>query len=370
MTAPATVTAPAASGLVHLPLALFAAPMGVGGLGLAWREASRALGAPQIVGELILAAAAVVWVTLAVLHVRRAMRHPEALAGDLKHPIRAAFAGAVGIGLMIVAGALAPYAADLSRLVWLAAILVQNLAALWVVRVLIKAPRDAATLTPPLLIPLVGNFVAPLAGVALGFEELSWILFGIGAVLWLLLQPLLVGRLASGPELPPKLKPSLAILLAPPAVGSLALWQLTGSFGPGPLALLGFAMMVFLVLASLWREIFAAPFSMAWWSLTFPLAAFTTAMMVYFRHHPAAWSGAVEWPLLVGATVIVGFVAWGIHHLLFGVGRVSTDNGIGRYIFGDGAVGGDDCAVTDLHPGHDDTVVTDPHIVADDGIPF
>ena len=305
----ATTVAGPAAGLFHLPLALFAAPMGVGGLGLAWREAQRGLGAPTSIGETLLLLATGVWLALAILHAVRIVRHPAALSGDLRHPIRAAFAGAVGIGLMIVAGAVAPYARDTARAMWLAAIVLQNLAALWVVRELIAAPRDAATLTPPLLIPLVGNVVAPIVGVGLGFHDLSWMLFGIGALLWVVLQPLLIGRLATGPELPAKLEPTLAILLAPPAVGSLALWQLTGDFGPGPLSLLGFAVMVAAVLVSRWRRIAAAPFTMAWWGLTFPLAAFTTAVMVAFRHHPVAGSGAAQWALLLVTTAIVGLVA-------------------------------------------------------------
>lgn len=296
-------------GLAHLPLALFAAPMGLGGLGLAWRAAHSALGVPAAIGEGLLLLSGLVWVLLAALHLMRALADPARLAADLNHPIRAAFAGAVGIGLMIMAGGLTPYDLGLARAMWLIAIVMQTLAGLWVVRVMLKAPRDAATLTPPLLIPLVGSFVAPVFGVALGYTELSWMLFGIGGILWLTLQPMLFGRLASGPEFPLKLKPSLAILLAPPAVGSLALWQLTGSFGPGPMAMLGYAVVIAAVLASLYRDLVAAPFSMAWWAVTFPSAAFVTALMAYFRHAPTDWSGLVIWPLLVAVSVVVGIVA-------------------------------------------------------------
>lgn len=297
------------SGLAHLPLALFAAPMGIGGLGLAWRAAHPALGVPAAIGEGLLLLSGLVWVLLAALHVLRALSDPARLVADLHHPIRAAFAGAVGIGLMIMAGGLTPYDIGLARVVWLVAITLQTLAGLWVVRVMLKAPRDSTTLTPPLLIPLVGSIVAPVFGVALGYTQLSWMLFGIGGMLWLTLQPMLFGRLASGPALPLKLRPSLAILLAPPAVASLALWQLTGAFGPAPVAMLGYAIAIAAVLASLYRDLVAAPFSMAWWSVTFPSAAFVTAIMAYLRQSPADWSGLLIWPLLVGASVIVGIVA-------------------------------------------------------------
>ena len=90
--------------LRHLPLALFAAPMGLCGLGLAWREAGHVFGVPAAVGEALLALAALVYAALLVLHLRRGLVHPGVLATDLRHPVRAAFAGAVSIGLMLNAG--------------------------------------------------------------------------------------------------------------------------------------------------------------------------------------------------------------------------------------------------------------------------
>ena len=184
--------------LHHLPLALFAAPLGLGGLGLAWREASRGLGAPGWIGEGILAVAAGLWCALAVLHLLRLARHPEALGADLRHPVRAAFTGAVTITLMVLAGGLAPYSAAGASALWGLAVAGHLVIAAWTVRGLLLAPKDASTLTPPILLPLVGNIVAPIFGPAIGFPIASAMLFGVGAALWLMLQPLLLGRLIHG----------------------------------------------------------------------------------------------------------------------------------------------------------------------------
>jgi tellurite resistance protein len=296
------------AGLAHLPLALFAAPMGVGGLGLAWREAAHGLRAPALVGEALLLAAGLLWVVIAALHLVRLLRHPAALAADLRHPIRSAFAGAVTIGLMIMAGGLMPYARGAAEALWLAAVVGHVAIAAWTVRGLLSAPRDAATLTPPLLIPLVGNILAPIFGVRLGFEALSWLMFGIGALLWLMLQPPLLGRLITGPALPPRLRPTLAILLAPPAAGAVALASLTGSFGPGPLALFGFALLLAMVLASMSGDFAHLPFAMSWWGWTFPAAVFAVAAQGAARAWPAAWQVPVLWLLLLAASLIVAIV--------------------------------------------------------------
>lgn len=298
-------------GLHHLPLPLFAAPMGVGGLGLAWREAGHVLGAPALVGEALLLAAGLVWLLVAALHLLRLLRHPEALATDLAHPVRSAFAGAVTIGLMLVAAGLLPHARGAAEAVWVVAAAGHVGIAAWTVRGLLRAPRDAATLTPPLLIPLVGNILAPVVGAKLGHVTVSWMLFGLGALLWALLQPLLLARLVHGPALPPKLRPTLAILLAPPAVGALALAALTGGFGPAALGAFGLAAFFALVLAMLWRDLSAGPFAMSWWGWTFPSAAFAAAAIQAAAAHPAAWPAPLLWALLAGASAILAIVAAG-----------------------------------------------------------
>ena len=305
----AGAASPPAGGLVHLPLPLFAAPMGLGGLGLAWREAGRVLGAPAIVGEALLALAGLVWLAVAGLHVVRALRHPQALAGDLKHPIRSAFVGAITIGLMIVAGGLAPHARGLAEIVWLAAVAAHLVIGVWTVRGLLVAPREAATLTPPLVIPLVGNILAPVIGARLGFVDLSWALFGLGALLWVLIQPSILHRIATGPAMPDRMKPTLVILLAPPAVGASALAALTGGFGAGATAIWGLAAFVAAVLASLAPLLARVPFAMSWWGTTFPSAAFAVATLGFAHAHPSAAMAAASWLILIAATAIVAGVS-------------------------------------------------------------
>jgi tellurite resistance protein len=309
MASAVTHSAAPSAGLHHLPLPLFAAPMGIGGLGLAWREAAHGLGAPAAIGEVLLLGAGLVWLLVAGLHLLRLLRHPEALPADLRHPIRSAFAGAVTIGLMILAGGLIPHAPEAARIVWLLGVAGHLGIAAWTVRGLLSAPREAASLAPPLLIPLVGNILAPVFGAKLGFEALSWMLFGLGALLWAMLQPILLARLVTGPALPQRLRPALVILLAPPAVGSLALASLTGGWGPAPLAALGLAAFLALVLALMVGDFARVPFAMSWWGWTFPTAAFAVAAQAAAAAHPAPWQAPVLWAVLAAATAILALVA-------------------------------------------------------------
>lgn len=290
--------------LAHLPLPLLAIPMGTGGVGLAWREAARALGAPTLIGEALLLATAALWLLLVGLQGWRALLHTEAFLAELRHPVRVAFAAAPTIGLMILSAAFWPYAPGFGALLWSLAVPLHLIVAMLLLRRVLGGRGEAAMLAPPLLIPFVGNILAPVFGARMGFLDASWMMFGLGLVLWLMVMPLLLHRLLAGPPLPPPLKPAIAIFLAPPAVGALALVALTGSTGGPVLMLAGVALLFAAVLVSLAREIAAAPFGPAWWGLTFPTAAFAILVMVLGAPALLAWTA------LLLTTGITGYVAW------------------------------------------------------------
>lgn len=300
----AAVPAPLRPTLEHLPLPLLAMPMGTGGVGLAWRQAAPALGAPAAIGEALLALTVLLWVAIVVLHALRVARHPHAVLQETRHPVRVAFAAAPTIGVMIISAFLHPYAPAPAAALWSVAVALHLLVAMLLLRRVLAGRGDPMMLAPPLLIPLVGNILAPVFGVRMGFLDMSWMMFGVGLVLWLAVQPLLLYRLFAGPALPPPLVPSLVILVAPPAVGALALVALTGQAGGVVLALAGVAVLVAAVLLSLAGEIARIPFGMPWWGTTFPSAAF--AIMLMATGFPA-W---LCWAALFGATALTGWVAW------------------------------------------------------------
>ncbi|MCS6890874.1 MAG: C4-dicarboxylate ABC transporter, partial [Rhodovarius sp.] len=234
----------------------------------------------------------------------------------LLHPVRSAFAGAITIGLMLVAAGLAPYGPGLASAIWLLAVAGHVGIGIWLLRLMLLAPREPALFAPPLIIPLVGHAVAPIVGVRLGFGTLSWMLFGAGLMLWLFLQPLLLARLATGPALPPRLRPTLVIFLAPPAVTCLAAAAVTEGFGPLPLALLGMGVVLALVLLTFLPEFARAPFAMSWWGWTFPTAAFSAAVTGAARAHPLPGISLLAWVVLLAASailVIVLLATWRAH---------------------------------------------------------
>lgn len=290
--------------LEHLPLPLLAMPMGTGGVGLAWRQAHLSYGVPEAIGEVLLGVTALLWVAVVALQVARVLRHPGAVAAELKHPVRVAFAAAPTIGLMIVSAFLYPHAPALGATVWAAAVALHLCVAMLLLRRLLSGAAEPAMIAPPLLIPLVGNILAPAFGARMGFVDLSWMMFGVGLVLWLAVLPLLLHRMVAGPPLPQPLRPTLVILLAPPAVAALALVGLTGGSGQVVLCFVGVALLVAAVLLSMAGDLAQVPFGLPWWGVTFPTAAFAVMLMV------EGFPGWICVPALALTTALTGWVAW------------------------------------------------------------
>lgn len=302
--------APPTPSLAHLPIPLFAVPMGLGGLGLLWRDAAFLIGPLAWVGEIALLAATLVWGWLAWLHVRRALAHPEALRADLSDPVRLPFFGAPTIGLMIIGGFLGGYVYWLGAAVWLVAVSAHLAVAAWLFGRIVAGEANPAMLAPPLLIPMVGNILAPAIGDGFGFVGLSAVTFGVGAFLWLAVTPLLLNRMLAGPALPPRLVPSIVILLAPPSVAAVSLTTLTGEAGIASLALFGIALLTALALLAAAPRIAAAPFSPAFWGLSFPTAAFGIALSRQVQAAPG-WPAELLFLLVTaGVTALILWLAW------------------------------------------------------------
>jgi tellurite resistance protein len=257
----------------------FAAVMGWAGLALAWLRAKPLMG--EMADALALVAGAVAllaFLALAVASLLRLQRFPEALPADLNHPVRYAFIAPLPAALVLLAtlaitlGGVSPWAEAL----WWAGCALQLWATLWVVS-RVWAGNQAGGLqwpgvTPLLIVPAVGNVLAPLGGVALGHADVAAAQFGIGLLLWPVVLTLLLVRVASSGLWPQQLLPSGFILLAPPAVVGLSALQLGAPLLVGWMCW-GIAVFHLLWVGRLMRRIAALPFSAAHWGMSFPLAA-------------------------------------------------------------------------------------------------
>ncbi len=300
----------------------FSLVMGLCGLSLAWQAAAPVLGDMATGAALVLGGVAlVVFGVLAVASLLRWRRHAEALEEDLKHPVRHAFVATVPVSLLLLATAghkLGLQGAGVQGL-WWAGSLLQLWATVWVLsRWLAAGPGpgnsnpNAASLwpaiTPVLFIAVVGNVVAPLAGVALGHGVWAAAQLGIGLLFWpVVLTLLLVRRFAHGP-LPDRLLPTWLITVAPPAVIGLGVLQFQAPAWVAQ-ALWGVALFCLLWVGTQASRMVAQPFTIAFWALSFPLGAFT-ALTLQLAAVQASSALQLAGMLLLAITslVVVGLV--------------------------------------------------------------
>lgn len=269
--------------LQHLPVPLFASVMGLCGLTLALHGAEVHFDLPARASVLALVLSFALFGLIAVSYALKGLRHRAAVLAEWHHPVKMAFFPAISISLLLLGTALRPHLPEIARIIWLLGAVAQGALTLAVLSGWIgKRSFQIMQISPAWFIPAVGNVIVPVAGVPFGYGELSWLFFATGLLFWLVLLTLVMNRLMFHDPLPGKLLPTLAILIAPPAVSFLAWLQLNGGVLDPFARMLFYAAVTFATLVAVQAPGFLRiPFALSWWALSFPTAALTIAAFRY-----------------------------------------------------------------------------------------
>jgi tellurite resistance protein len=305
---------PAPTPLKYLGAPWFASVMGLCGLALAWQRAVPLMGEMAGAAALVLGLlAALLCLLLLGLYGLRRSRHPQATLEDFRHPVRHPFVATLPVSVLLLAtvavASTGPSA--LARGLWLLGAVWQFAVTLWLLGRWLNGNKAGglvwAGVTPALFIPVVGNALVPLAGVPLGYEAWSAAQFGLGLLFWPVLLLLLFVRIGIAGMWPERLMPATFITVAPPAViGSVALqWG-----APALMGWMAWGVALFFLLwsAQVFRRALVQPFSMAFWALAFPLAAFC-ALTLRLGDGGPAWFSALAMLLLALSTLVVAALA-------------------------------------------------------------
>ena len=230
---------------------------------------------------------------------------------EWSHPVQGALLALAPVGVLLSISLLAPllpHATD--ALLMLAAVALALLAvgAWQVVALLTSGKMPAELVTPTLYLPTVaGGFVGALALNACGQDGFAALLMGMGAGAWALLEIRILNRLFAGP-LPFALRPTLGLEIAPAAVGSLAVATLWPTLPAAVLLLcLGVACGPLFAVLTRWRYWTEVPFSVGFWSFSFPLAAMAGATVEAVRR--GGWPTQVALGAVVIASAVIAFLA-------------------------------------------------------------
>lgn len=297
----------------RMPPAVFPVILGLMGLGLALRRGLEAAGLPLGLAEAVLGAVSVLWAFAAFAYLAKMVRRPSVILDDLRVlPGRAGLAAGT-MGALALAAVLAPYSVGLARGVLVAGLLAHLALMLAVLRVLAAMPPEGREVTPAFHLTFVGFIVGGLAAPAVGWPGLAVALLGatvpLAAMIWGVSVVQLIRRIPPAP-----LRPLLAIHLAPASLFATVA-GLVGYSGPS-LAFAALGGVILLALLASARWVLAAGFTPMWGSLTFPLAAFASALFV-------VGAEVVAMGVLAVAVGLVPWVAWRVV-TLWGSGRLAA----------------------------------------------
>jgi tellurite resistance protein len=288
------------------PISFFSIVMGLTGFAIAVQRAEEILGLPAGAGQVLVWFAAAVFLMLAGLYGTKVVRFRAEVAKELNHPIKLSFFPTISISLVLLSIAFRSAYPELSFALFALGAPLQLGFTLFVMsRWIGHTHFEIQHSNPSWFIPVVGNILVPIAGVAHGLNEISWFFFSIGVVFWLVLLTIIMNRVIFHHPLPEKLLPTFFILIAPPAVGFISYVKLTGGLDGFARVLFYTALFTVLLLGALQKKFRGIQFFLSWWAYSFPTAAFTIASMLMFHQTGIAFFGWLSWLMLVLLTGVI-----------------------------------------------------------------
>lgn len=300
------------SSVQHVTLAWFAMVMGLCGLSLAWHRAQPWWGPWAVQMSWLLGVlAALILAILLLASVYKAWRFPVAWREDLAHPVRHVFVAAVPSSFILLSTVMVALQGPnpVAQVFWMGGSASLFAVTVWVAQRWLRPGLNAqvfwSAMTPALFIPVVGNVLPALAGVALGHAEWAAMQYGLAAVLWPVALTLVWVRIGMVGLWPERMLPATFVTIAPPAVLGLSGANLGA---PDGLVQMAWAVALFFTLWSMGvaRRCAAQPFGMAFWGLSFPLAASASLSLHLVPDAQAGW--ALAW--LIGVSAVFVWLLW------------------------------------------------------------
>lgn len=301
-----------------LPASFFALTLGLAETGNAWRFAHHLWALPPLAGEVLQMLAVLSFLLFLALYAHKWMAHRAAAVAETRDPVQSAFLALIPESLILVALALHPYSPDLARpLFWIGSAVnvaygAWRLAAHW------SAKRDAAQIVPPLFLPYTASvLVNALAAGLFGYTDYGWMLFGVGAISWLILDSAITHQLMTG-GLADKTRNFMGIYSAPPVVALVAYQVLAGADANAAVtyALAGYALFVFAGLAFAMPWLAQQDFAPGYWAYTFGIATLGQGLMLMAEHSQNRVLQAVAGAVFAATLLLVLYVAIGSLRLL------------------------------------------------------
>lgn len=269
--------------LAYFPVSFFAMVMGLSGLTIGWERLQALLQLDLGLTPWLLGITGSIFGLLVLVYALKLLLYRAEVVRELHHPVKLSFFPTISISLLLLAVATLPVLPALSKPLWMIGAGLHLLFTLYILSVWIHHEHfQIHHLNPAWFIPAVGNVVVPIAGVPLGYPEISWFFFSVGVLFWLILLVIVFNRVLFHHPLDAHLMPTLFILIAPPAVGFISYLKLAGTLDAFGRILYFSGLFLTILLFTQIRRFIRLRFFLSWWAYSFPLAAIAIASLAMF----------------------------------------------------------------------------------------
>ncbi|HJV86164.1 MAG TPA: hypothetical protein VJ698_11885 [Noviherbaspirillum sp.] len=297
------------SWLERLPAGLFGISVGLFGLNGAWRRAGvYGWAFAAQVSELMAWPVTVIWIASLVLYGLKCRFYPQAVMVEYRHPVQGSLLALIPLSLLLAVIQFGHPDQDIWLVLAMMALGLILVISARVVSMLATAQMPLNAVSPALYLPIVGGaLIGAMTLATLGYPGWGAMLFGTGISGWALLEARVLSSLFQGP-MPDPLRPTIGVELAPPAIATLAAASLWPAL-PGDVLVIGLGMAVapFVGVAARYPWWSSVPFSIGFWSFSFPLAVFASVTIeVIHRGRWPLWIGIIA---LLLASAAIAFLA-------------------------------------------------------------
>jgi len=226
-----------------------------------------------------------VFIIISILYLAKIVMFPDEVKKEFADPIKINFFPAFSISLLLLSVAFLSFNIAASYYLWIAGTVLHGIFTLKVISTWMHGKQfEIKHLNPAWFIPAVGNIIVPIAGIQHANIEILWAFFAIGLIFWLILLVVFFNRIIFYNPLPQKLLPTLFILIAPPAVGSIAITKLSGELTDLSRILYYFAVFILALLLFQIKLFSKIKFYLSWWAYTFPISTMAIASVLMFHN--------------------------------------------------------------------------------------
>lgn len=296
--------------VLNLPAGYYGMVLGIIGMGLAWRYAATLWPVSPWPANILVTLAMVIWLLLTVAFITRAVRFPHSVLAEMRYPVMSSFVSLFPATTMLVSIGFVPWYRPLALVLFSIGVVVQLTYAAWQSAGLWRGKHPEEATTPGLYLPTVANnFISAMACGALGFHDAGLLFLGAGVFSWLSLEPVILQRLRSAGELPPALRTSLGIQLAPALVACSAWLSVNGGEADTFAKMLfGYGLLQLLFTLRLMPWYLSQPFNASFWSFSFGVSALATTGLHLGQSSPSGFFHAIAIPLFIFTNAIIALL--------------------------------------------------------------